>query len=681
MSSSIVSPFPFFTDTTGAPLEGGYIYLGQSNLNPETAPVNVFWDSALTIPAGQPIRTVGGYPSRAGTASRLYVSADTYSITVRNKNRALVFSAFDQSDAPTSVFDISTQLITAVASQVTFTLTTFTYLPGTDTLEVYRNGLRLNLNLDYLESNSSTVTLTSPAAAGDQFLFQGGSVVTSNATPGSSVSFIQSGTGAVTRNIQDKARESVSVKDFGAVGNGVTDDTAAIQAAIDSSRNVFLPAGIYKTTAPLTISNSNQVVYGAGWSTQIALNKATDPVVLLVGALEGVQVKNLFLNRTIAPTNDTAVGIQTPKTVGLVTTYLRDLLIKNQWHGAWLGPAAYGKFTFCVVQENYQDGIYCSNYTGYNASQWDIESSLSQANNRYGLSLNPYEGTTLIPNEWVNFTTYANTQGGIYVDGSPTRLVYDIRGSAITLSSDGNTALNLQNMAGSTIVLNNLFIELVGLVTTGRGLLTPISNTGSGIILGGSVSNANFADTIVSACSEHGVIAGAAASSFVNCQIIDNSKKTNLAYVGIFISNNVKCKIIGCKIGNSNPAKIPQASSVVATNGSFANIIGNDFTNQGGTVAVQKGAGVTINEYGNIAYITQNAGKVFIPVGSNFVLVTHGLNGTPIDYSILVTPFTSPTAGGVSSFWVDTVTSTTFKINVNTNVTTQDVYFNWSANL
>ena len=119
----------------------------------------------------------------------------------------------------------------------------------------------------------------------------------------------------------------VSVLQFGAVGDGVTDDTTAIQAAIDSSRNVFLPVGTYKTTASLIISNSNQVVYGAGWSTQIALSKATDPVVLLVGALEGVQVRNLFLNRTIVPTDDTAVGIQTPKTIGLVTTNLRDLLI------------------------------------------------------------------------------------------------------------------------------------------------------------------------------------------------------------------------------------------------------------------------------------------------------------------------------------------------------------------
>jgi len=59
------------------------------------------------------------------------------------------------------------------------------------------------------------------------------------------VTFTQEGAGAVERLASEKLREWVSIKDFGAVGDGVTDDSSAIQAAIDDGLTVQFPEGIY----------------------------------------------------------------------------------------------------------------------------------------------------------------------------------------------------------------------------------------------------------------------------------------------------------------------------------------------------------------------------------------------------------------------------------------------------
>lgn len=76
----------------------------------------------------------------------------------------------------------------------------------------------------------------------------------------SMIGFIQAGTSAVATTAQAKMRETISVKDFGAVGDDTHDDTTNIQAAINYANtiggDVYFPAGIYKITNGLTINNS-----------------------------------------------------------------------------------------------------------------------------------------------------------------------------------------------------------------------------------------------------------------------------------------------------------------------------------------------------------------------------------------------------------------------------------------
>jgi hypothetical protein len=81
------------------------------------------------------------------------------------------------------------------------------------------------------------------------------------------ISYQAPGAGSVQTDVQSKLREFVSVKDFGAVGDGVTDDTVAIQAAIDSLTNggvVFIPSGAYITTAELSINVPGVTIQGQG---------------------------------------------------------------------------------------------------------------------------------------------------------------------------------------------------------------------------------------------------------------------------------------------------------------------------------------------------------------------------------------------------------------------------------
>jgi parallel beta-helix repeat protein len=58
----------------------------------------------------------------------------------------------------------------------------------------------------------------------------------------------------------------VNVLDYGAVGDGVTDDTAAIQAALNAAENVVLPVGKYRITAALNVPKNTSFVGASGVS-------------------------------------------------------------------------------------------------------------------------------------------------------------------------------------------------------------------------------------------------------------------------------------------------------------------------------------------------------------------------------------------------------------------------------
>lgn len=126
-----------------------------------------------------------------------------------------------------------------------------TPLAGTELLAIVQGGVTKQASADAV---SDTVL--------DEFAASSGS---------SLVGFLQAGTGASSRTVQSKLRDVVSVKDFGAAGDGVADDTAAFNLAIAWANakggndraniigsTIFIPEGRYRITAalnPVTVSS------------------------------------------------------------------------------------------------------------------------------------------------------------------------------------------------------------------------------------------------------------------------------------------------------------------------------------------------------------------------------------------------------------------------------------------
>ena len=192
----------------------------------------------------------------------------------------------------------------ATSGQTVFNLSSISYTPGINNLAVYVDGVYQRpanytensatqvtfsvgihvggivdfvvLTINSLSGTADAVNLTYTPSA--QSLY-GTSTLTlksaldqiSNEGTGSSkVGFLQSGTGAANRTTQAKLRDTISVKDFGAVGDNSTDDTANIQAAIkeavSSKKHLIFPTGTYVISSTLLIPNN------PGFSSQIIID-------------------------------------------------------------------------------------------------------------------------------------------------------------------------------------------------------------------------------------------------------------------------------------------------------------------------------------------------------------------------------------------------------------------------
>ena len=159
-----------------------------------------------------------------------------------------------------------------------------------DNTQVYIDGVYQN-KVTY-NTSGTTLTFTEAPPLNSQIEVMIATTLTDVGTAAASaVTYNQGGSGAVTRTVQNKIQETVSVKDFGAVGDGATDDLAAFHAAMTASKNVFVPAGFYYLSATLETKQAGQRLIG---------NDSSGTAFLYPTHLGGITLRNTFSDVEIA---------------------------------------------------------------------------------------------------------------------------------------------------------------------------------------------------------------------------------------------------------------------------------------------------------------------------------------------------------------------------------------------
>lgn len=171
------------------------------------------------------------------------------------------------------------------------------------------------------QSATNTTAFVSPGTAGQIFTSNGNSApYWSSVSLSSRVS--NNGTiysGSISRPISDMFGDYISVRDFGAVGDGVTDDTAAINAALNcGSKRIFLPSGSYRTTGTINVP-ANVIFYGTATANDanqfgfgIVADLNVSPIITVDGggASLGATLDSIAVTRAAGAIPAGSVGVQ-----------------------------------------------------------------------------------------------------------------------------------------------------------------------------------------------------------------------------------------------------------------------------------------------------------------------------------------------------------------------------------
>lgn len=451
---------------------------------------------------------------------------------------------------------------------------TLTGNPGAlNNLDVSIGGVTQTPGDDYSWSSGTTISFASPPPSGVNNIFvrymQGLPIADAQAS-----AWTQSGTGAIQRTIGEKLRDYVSVLDFGAIGDGVADDTDAFNAALLAHKRVHVPAATYKISGTINITRSGQEILGDGrLSTILVASTANLPVFSVSIGINNVDIGNMYLTRDPVATGG-GNGIDCLSTVNLCKFH--DLYIEKMFYGMSLGPTGFSSIHDTIVSDCQSDGFLIQNAAigGGGQLQWSLLNVLSQKNAGRGFRVSSLvaAGVPCTMGTWLNVATFANSGVGVAILGSATSPISGFRLRDSFIGGDGNSAIYLDSY-GYLHTITDCLLEASGTGSTGPGVLTPASNVGNGIQI-----LANNFDVIVSGCTIHnnsyaGISSSCTSLTFTSNSVSNNGVSGTQRYGVLLIAG--AGNLTGNKIGNISGSG--QTHAVFINADLSFNIIGNDF--------------------------------------------------------------------------------------------------------
>jgi Pectate lyase superfamily protein len=172
---------------------------------------------------------------------------------------------------------------------------------------------------------------------------------------------------STVETVTAKLAQTVSVEDFGAVGDGTTNDTAAIQAAINSlvSGQTLMFSKNYKITAALTITNKSRIRLSGKGRVFFSGAPSGDYIFTMIGTINDLEIDSLTLEGdNNSSYSQGAIGNNSGQIIS--NTRFHDLIIKNInvgiSHNANLGGSYTTGFTYNNYLENISGTVSGSGY-------------------------------------------------------------------------------------------------------------------------------------------------------------------------------------------------------------------------------------------------------------------------------------------------------------------------------